>query len=41
MNEWMDVNGGMDGMDRWELRNGWLGGEMRMGRSGWMDGKGG
>ena len=35
VNEWMDGNGGMDGMDRWEWGNGWLFGEMGMGR--WMD----
>ena len=34
---WMDGNGGIDGMDRWEWVNGWLFGEMRMGGSGWMD----
>ena len=36
VNEWMDENGGMDGMDRWEWGNGWLVGEMRMGGNGWI-----
>ena len=41
MNEWIDGNEGMDGMNRWEWGNGWLVGEMRMGGSEWIDGNGG